>query len=488
MMKLFPILASLSLLVPATLPADEAAQAEGVAKVTEASVAGKESPPEEKQAKEPKPSVLTFADETRITGFPQSIDAGKGSLTMNSPSLQGTSVLRTDQLLEMTLAGTPDKLESDHFAIATLKPHFSKKELLDSIRGRLVRLDEKEVVLDTWYAGRLTLQRQFVKSLDIYRQSPTFYEGPDGPEGWVASSGDLDQGWTFKNRTMISKGSIGAAREIEIPEKAKITFTADWKNSTYFRIFFFSPDGKRTYPSSGYSLTVQRTYISLYRYAKNPRSTDIISESIRSLYSTESATFTIYLDRSKKGTNAVYIDQTEIGTWTGTDDTEFKGNWLHFVPRSENPVRFSKISVAQWDGILPAKKEKKDNDEPKAEEGQEIRLANGDVVMGNVQGIEEGIASLESEFGKISIPIQRMRSVGLVTKRNQIKMQTNDVRAWFHEGGFVTIDLKSLDSKTLTGYSQAWGTATFDLNAFSRIEFNIWMKKLDTQRYGTSDW
>ena len=49
--------------------------------------------------------------------------------------------------------------------------------------------------------------------------------------------------------------------------------------------------------------------------------------------------------------------------------------------------------------------------------------------------------------------------------------------------------LKSLDEKTLRGYSQVWGDAEFDIDAFSRIEFNIWRPELDTARYGSStDW
>ncbi|MGB0328704.1 MAG: hypothetical protein ACPGJR_14360 [Akkermansiaceae bacterium] len=438
-----------------------------------------------------KPSVLTFADETTITGFPSSIDGAKKLLTLKSSSLAGETTLKTDRLLEMSLRGKPRKLESDHYAIATVKEHY-QQDFHDSIRGRLVKLDENEIILETWYASQLTLQRKFIQSLDIYNQSPSFYEGPDGPEGWVSASGDLSDNWIFRDRAMISKGRTGIAREVEIPEKAKISFTVDWKSSPYFRIVFFSDDGNRNYPNSGYSLNVQRSYLALYRHAKNARNDDIISESIRSLYNAESATFTIYLDKSKKGTSAIYIDNTEIGNWTGTDDNVLKGKWLHFVPQNDNPIRFSKISVSQWDGVLPARKPKEEGEEKdpdEKDEFEEIRLANGDVVSGNVKKIDAGIASLATGYGDVRVPVKVMRSVGLTGKKDQVIMKENDVRAWFHEGGYITFKLKSLNEKTLIGYSQAWGEAEFDLNAFSRIEFNIWRPELDAARYGTgSDW
>jgi hypothetical protein len=441
-----------------------------------------------------KPSVLTFADETKITGFPSAIDGATRLLTLKSSSLAKPTTLRTDRLIEMDLRGKPRKLDSDHYAIATVKEHY-QQDFHDSIRGRLVKLNDKEIILETWYAGQLTLQRKFIQSLDIYGQSPSFYEGPDGPEGWFSASGNVEDSWVFRDRAMISKGSTGIAREVEIPQKAKITFTAEWKSTPYIRMIFLSNDGKRNYPNSGYSLTVQRSYLALYRQSKTQgnRNEDIITQSLRSLYNAESATFTVYLDRSKKGTNAIYIDNTEIGTWSGTDDTIMTGKWLHFIPQRDDPVRFSQISVSQWDGNLPTRKpdEPDENEEEPGEEEEmeEIRLANGDVVNGNVKAIDNGIASLSTGYGDVRIPVKVMRSVGLAGKKDQVIMKENDVRAWFHEGGYITLKLKSLSEKTLTGYSQAWGEAEFDLSAFSRIEFNIWRPELDAARYGsTSDW
>lgn len=478
-MKLLPAIASLIAASLLALPAQEA---------TDARVKAEPRPSSDQVDASPEPSILSFADETKISGFPTFIDGAKKSLTLQSPSLAGPTTLKTDRLLEMTLRGKPEKLDSDHYAIATIKEHY-QQNFHDTIRGRLIKLDDKEIILETWYAGRLTLKRKFVQSLDIYNQSPSFYEGPDGPEGWISSSGDLEEHWTFRDRAMISKGRTSAAREVEIPEKARISFTAEWKSSPYFRILFFSDDGKRSFPNTGYSLNVQRSYLALYRHAQNARNNDIISESIRSLYNAESATFTIYLDRTKKGTSAVYIDESEIGTWTGTDDTLLEGKWLHLVPQNENPIRFSKISVAQWDGVLPTRKPGEGNDEGNDEQGQEIRLANGDVVNGNVKAIDKGIASLTTEYGDAYVPVKVMRSVGLNGPKDQVIMKENDVRAWFHEGGYITLKLESLNQKTLSGYSQAWGEAEFDLNAFSRIEFNIWRPELDANRYGTgADW
>ena len=91
---------------------------------------------------------------------------------------------------------------------------------------------------------------------------------------------------------MISKARSGIAREVAIPDKAKISFTANWRSSPYFRILFFSDDGSDDYPGTGYSLNIQRTYLSVYRNAPNDRNNDIISESIRNMLEAETAEFT----------------------------------------------------------------------------------------------------------------------------------------------------------------------------------------------------
>ncbi|MEN8783854.1 MAG: hypothetical protein ABF379_05775 [Akkermansiaceae bacterium] len=445
---------------------------------------------DDNQPKKERPSILTFSDKSRISGTPKSVVTENKQLILDSSSLKGLTTLNTGKLLEMTLNGTPKKVEAEHYALATIKGHFRDSHR-DTIRGRLTDLDDESITLETWYAGKLTLRRSLVHSLDIFNQSPSFYNGPEGPKGWVSAGGDINKYWSFKNRTMVSKARSGIAREVEIPEKSKISFTANWKSSPYFRILFFSDDGSDDYPGTGYSLNVQRTYMSVYRNAPNDRNNDIISESIRNLLEAETAEFTIYLDRSKDGTNAIYIDDKEIGTWTGVDDTKFEGKWIHFVPQNTSPIKFSNISVAQWDGTLPAKPEAEGEDDGAKEEleGQEIRLANGDVIIGSVKSITKGQVDLATSFGDVGVPIKLMRSVALSEKVDEVRMETNDVRCWFHEGGYITVKLKSLDQKNLKGYSQVWGDAVFDINAFSRIEFNIWRPELDTARYGsTTDW
>ncbi len=438
-------------------------------------------------------STLTFADKTQMSGRILNIDSDQNTLNLKSPSLQGIAKLKTAQLLDISLDGTPRNLESDHYALASIKGHHNDSHR-DTLRGRLVHLDDHSITLDTWYAGQLTLKRSLVHTLNIFTHSPTFYTGPNGPEGWVTPRGTLEENWTFKNRSMISKTRHSIAREIEIPERAKITVTAHWKNSPYFRILFLSHDSGDEYPTSGYTLSVQQNRLTLLRNTPNRRNNSIFSEAIDDLREIEKATFTIYLDRAMEGTSAIYLNEKRIATWTDVADPIAKKEWLQFLPNRSKPLKLSHISVSQWDGLLPTSLDNEPEQEAAPEDsigalkGQEIRLANGDTVIGSIKKIEQNIATLGTDFGEVRVPLRLMRNIMLDELEDEDRMEVNDVRAWFHEGGYVTIKLKSFDGKTIKGYSQVYGDADFKISAFSRIQFNIWDRNLDPARLsGESD-
>ena len=432
-------------------------------------------------------STLIFADRTRISGQTLSVDSKEKNIQFQASSLKGQAQLLTKDLLEMTLSGQAKVIEADHYALATIKRHFEDHHQ-DTLRGTLVSLDEETITLDTWYAGQLKLKRSLVQSLDVFSQSPSFYSGPNGPDGWVSSSGSIRDDWTFTQGSMTSKTRAGIARKVQIPEQAKISVKVRWKSSPYFRLNFLTKDPKNTYPSEGYSLNVQRSRLTLYRSSKGRRNADIFNTRIENMYEVEEATVTIYYDRTEDGTSAVYLDDKRIDTWSAVDDSQLKGEWLQFVPNRSNPIKISDLSISQWDGILPLSSDEEtaeneaDPSEPKLK-GQEIRLANGDIVIGDIKTIGEDLVHLETGFGNVTVPLRHIRNIIMPKLEDQDIMLTNDVRAWFHEGGYVTIDLKSFDGKTIKGYSQVYGDAEFQVSAFSRIQFNIWEDRLNAARF-----
>jgi hypothetical protein len=81
---------------------------------------------------------------------------------------------------------------------------------------------------------------------------------------------------------------------------------------------------------------------------------------------------------------------------------------------------------------------------------------------------------VDTKHTPIRIPINKIRSISLGDKREEPKKYKGDIRAWFKNGGYVTLRLSSLSAERINGYSQATGDVSMKLSAFSRIDFNIY--------------
>jgi hypothetical protein len=138
------------------------------------------------------------------------------------------------------------------------------------------------------------------------------------------------------------------------------------------------------------------------------------------------------------------------------------------------------MSLAEWDGALPiadanSEKASLDNPDPLPDE-QRIFLRNGDILLAKVNQIENSEINLKTRFNEMKLPIARVKSLSLTPAiYDERLLQNGDVRAWFPNGNYVTFRLDAVtEDGKLTGYAQHFGTASFDIKAFSRIEFNIY--------------
>lgn len=425
-------------------------------------------------------SKIIFMDNTSMTGTIHSINGEKGTLEFTSPSLKGKNTLKTGQLLDLQLDFDHEAPESGHYALATIKPRYDEEPPQDTIRGSFVGIDQDHITLDTWYAGQLKLKRSMVQGLDIFESSPRLYDGPSGLEGWVSPSGAIEDHWEFKQRAFIAKGNGTISRKIKMPEKVKLSFNIAWKGSPYFKAAFLSSSNRDSYSNRGYILQVQSSYVSLNRTGADHQRSDLYSQNQRTLLEGENLTCEIYLDRRPEGQNALFVDGKKLAVWDATNDLKGMGDWLTFSSIRNQAVKISRISISQWDGQLPLEESEDENGQAETEDifegltGQRINLANGDAIVGEVAKVEDDKAVLKTDLGEMSVPVARLRSFGLVSKEDQPRMYGKDIRAWFTEGGSVTLRLDSITPEQLKGYSQVFGEAEFDLRAFSRIEFNVW--------------
>lgn len=425
---------------------------------------------------------LKFSNRDRLSGKPEGIDAA-GNLRWHADFLHKPIPVKPSSILEMRLeGGTPPRPEEGHHALLLLNNG-------DTLRGQLDALDESHVTLQTWYGGILKVRRTMAKDLEIQRTHRTIYAGPEDLESWVVE-GDKNA-WRLSSGTLSASRGAGIAREIQTPDRTHIQFDLAWRSSLRFRVLLLSDEGETTQPDNCYDLVCQRRFVYLRKrwVARTTGGSKIIGQAnIAELAAKEKVRFEFYIDR-KAGTVALYIDGRQAHVWTDEDPKAGSfGNWLHFISEDFYPIQVSRIRVSPWKGSLPENVEVTEEPEEEELEGQMIRLQNGDIVVGEVGLIQDGVLAVETEFCKMRIPVDRMRTIDLSEGEYEEPIRKKgDVRAWLREGGRITFRLDSFEKDTLTGYSQTFGDVQFKLNAFSRLEFNIYNEELEGLR-GTSNW
>jgi hypothetical protein len=426
--------------------------------------------------------TLRFANRDRLSGKPEGFDAD-GNLKWQASFLHEPIPIRPSKILEMRLqGGGSSNLDADHQALLTLTNG-------DTLRGQLDALDDEYVTLKTWYGNKLKIRRSMATDLEIMRSERAVYSGPEDFESWTID-GEHDA-WRLHAGALSATKGAGIAREINSPEKCRIGFDLTWRNSLRFRVLLFSDDGETTQPDNCYDLVCQRRFVYLRKrwMTRASGGSRIVGQAnIAELAEKEKVRFDFYIDRGN-GTIALYIDGSKAHVWSDQDPKIGSfGKWLHFISEDFYPVQVSRIRVSPWKGDLPENVDVADEQEQGVEDGQVIRLQNGDIVFGEVGKIENGVLDIKTKYCDMKIPVDRMRTVDLSTGDYEEPIRKNgDVRAWLREGGRITFRLDSFTKDTLKGYSQTFGDAEFKLNAFSRLEFNIYDEELESMR-GSSNW
>jgi len=432
-----------------------------------------------------------FANGDRLPATLAALDGP--AARFESSALSSPATINLSQLLELRGEPATPEIKADHEAVVTLTNG-------NVLRGQLGALTDASVVLDTWFAGRVTLRRTMVDSLRVIDCARSLYSGPQGPEGWIQSNKE-SPAWQIDGGVMTASRPGSAARDLDLPDRISVAFDLAWRGNLRMRLVVFSDDPAIDAPPNAYILDLNRRYVSLIKHwgAGNHRST-IGNAGATQLGENEKVHVEFLADRAE-GTFLLRIDGEQINDapWRDPDvDGSITGGGIHFVAEDLTPLRISRIHVEAWDGRIDGAGAAGESD-PQEEipaDSQRIRLRNGDVVIGRVLGVEDGRLTIESKHAKIHLPVGRMNSVDLYReadkKNTQIyqrpKRMNGDVRAWFPAGGCLVFRLDGIDGDHFIGFNQAFGTARIRRDAFNRIEFNIYLDELEPLRPSAGGW
>lgn len=443
----------------------------------------------------PAEALARFANQDSLAGSLESLTPEV--MVWKSPLLEKPAPFFLKKVVDVTLPANPPDVAADHVAEVTLTNG-------DTVRGQLVSVTDEVVALETWFAGRMEFRLPMVAAVGIEGESNFLYRGPTGLDGWTLSGSD-DPAWTYGRAAFVSQAAGSIARADLLPDACAVAFDVAWKaDAIALKVILFSDEAGSDKPGSGYEFSFQRGSV----YLRNMRTESFLgSTHSRALMESDRVHIELRASRTA-GKACLLINGRVTEVWADADAAKGKfGSCLHFVSQNTLPLKVSNLTVAPWNGVVDEVPDPRagmirqfgfqepDEDEPESApeaeappEEDRMELANGDSLRGEVTSIRDGQVAVKTPLGDIRLPVARLRTVALRKVEPERSIRRNgDIRASFADGSSMVFRLDGVSEGTLSGSSQNFGSATFKLAAFNRIEFNIYDVDLEDKR-AVEDW
>lgn len=430
-------------------------------------------------------ATVRFSNNDRLSGEIESLTTER--LVWKSSILEKPTPFFLKNVLDLTLVAEQPVVDAKHEATVSLTNG-------DQLTGQLASVTDDAVEIDTWFAGRMKFNRLMIAGIKISERRSLIYRGPTGIDDWK-QSGDKPA-WIYQNAGLRSNNAGSIARDVGLPDECSVAFDATWRGTFGIRVALFSDDLSNDRPTSGYELTFQQRSI----YLRSCKTQKFLGHTPNAIALQENEKAHIEIRASlKSGKICVFVDGRIVDVWTDPDVEQNEvGRGIHFITQNVSPIHISRIEVSEWDGEVDQVPDPQmlggriqfgmeDAVEapPKVEKPEpgRMELRNGDSIAGEVLAISDGTITVKTAFREVQLPVEVLRSVALKpVELERCKRENGDVRGWFPDGSSIVFRLDDVGPGTLTGFSQNFGTAQFKLNAFNRIEFNIYDPALEDVR------
>ena len=351
----------------------------------------------------------------------------------------------------------------------------------DRLTGDLKHLDDKGLVINTWYAGELTIDRHTIQTLTPgATQSESLYSGPtaEDQKSWKYTNNGSYK-WTFKDGGFQSNGSSANVGRMlkDMPKVAKLEFDYQWQSGSPSLYISILTDNLSSYSAGNcYSIRISSTSMYVYRYSRingGLSSSRLTPSSVshRLNRTRLRSRVALCMDTTKK-TLAVIVDGKLVGTFRDNSgrDMDALGNGFAFHSRSSIPARISNVRITKWDGSLPSGGAASSV----ALKQDYVKFNNDDSFSGNLVGISEGTMKFKTEFAELPIPLNTVSQLHFAKERlKNPAISAKAIRATLVDDIKVTGTIKAWKDGEVTLASPVFGEATFKADAFKIIEFNL---------------
>ena len=426
-------------------------------------------------------------------------------VAMTSPDLVDPVSFSTTEILNVTLKDNRNHVNeegaNEDETTLIINNRDNQQGLHGVIKGGFTNIDDKHVTLETKYAGKIKVLKKFITKMEIDSKKGYLYLGPKSLEEWHNNS--IKQTWEYNNNSLIAGSKAGnIAQDLAMPEEVSISFDLSWKEDEYISLYLFSSDHEQSKPDNYYQLTLKNGKCSLLKYTNGKQVSQHLTSEIRRNRNNRfriqprrisptgkelHAHYDIYMSKVK-GEFHIYRNGVKLDTWTDSTPQAAKfGSALHIVSSDKTPIRVKNLNLSKWSGHIPSEVDAETFAKVKGD-GERILLKNGDILLGRIGKVHDGLMQIQTLYTPLNIPIIRMRSVDLTSSKTKEEpiMYENDIKCWFKDKGWIILKPISIEGNTLTAYHQALGENNYNMNVFKRIDLHIYNKNANATRKSDS--
>ncbi len=433
----------------------------GIAVPTPKATSGPTAAPKTPAKRSPLGDVLSFKDGDLLRGNMVSADA-KDGLQWKRPDVADTIHFKEFSNVQGIKL---QKLDAGQQVAGATRVRLTNDDLM---YGKITEMTADKLTLETWYAGRVTLERPMVKSLQPGAKAVTeLYSGPNNLNEWQQVQGQNN--WKFQKGKLVGSGGLG--REMKFPDLCSFQFELQSQGRFLNFVVSLHTNDLRNFYGDCYLLQVNNNAIYLNRNVRNQGQVNLGQiNNVPELTTNQRLRFEVLMNRKEK-TFAVLLNDKLLKEFVDPQEWAGKGTGVVFMFHDRNStMSLSNVRVLPWDGKLRQAGEKGGTTDQDL-----VQFVNEDKVAGKLLGIKDGRIAFQTPFATLDIPLDRVAVVLFSEKAaERARRNKDDVQAYYPDGNHVTLRLTRIGDNRLSGNSENCGDLALSLDALVGIRFNVY--------------
>ena len=349
------------------------------------------------QAQPPQASpegMLYLTNGDRLRGRIAALDADQ--LTLLHPMSVTPIVIPADRLYAFTSrTERPSRAETGPWLVSTRRGHRFCAQGLE--------LTGDALTLSHPWLGTVRLARHALQSAERIAATAVLYAGPRKGELWWFGAA---QRALPDDRAEIENPAIPVGFIFDqVPPRSRLDAMVD-VSPAGLSIFWLGEDPQVGSTKDGDCYQLQllgNQHIMLFRQLRRKGSRQLSRNFINLDENPRRRRQLTWFTDLEAGRLAIMVDNQLIGEWKDLERFENPGRAIAFRSLQGRLFRVSHLQLREWDGRLPS-----DKDQYAANQEDVVIIQDRDTVSGSMTRIAEAVVHVETLFGSLSIPLDRV--------------------------------------------------------------------------------